>query len=840
VQTLNLIPLWKVFSGHPIFGLPRYSQRIALIGATADEAESARARLPSTTVLPISAQDSIEAIVAKLPAPDAVDHIIWMAPNDGVDHQKPEVGDALITSQQSGVLSCFRLMKALMQAGYVSRPLVITAVTRSAQAIHDFDPLYPEHAGVHGLMGAVAKEHASWKVRMLDVEAGQPCPLSAVLSVPADPTGDVWAYRKGTWYRRELAPYEPVKEVRATYRKNGVYIVIGGAGGIGEVWTEHVIRHAQAQVIWIGRREINAEIRAKQSRLAQSGPEPAYIQADAQDRSALQSACDQIRQRHGAIHGIVHAAIVLQDCSVAQMTEQRFEAALRAKVDVSVRMIQVFGAEPLDFIVFFSSLMSFGKAPGQSNYAAGCAFKDAFSQWLARSRPGIVKTMNWGYWGSVGVVASETYRARMANVGLGSIEAGEGMRALDTLLAGPFQQMAFLKATWAAAKQTLRLAADESILCNYARAPVLISPRLSPRPVPPEILEAASGAMQVELDRILCGLLREQLRALGLLAGRGGNLAPQYERWMDESLRVLAAHQEISNAWDEWARYRQAHQSDAGLTARLDLVDRMLRGLGDVLSGRRWAVELLFPKGAIGSMEQTYKNSPEVDYFNAVLADSLTEYLDARLLQDDDARIRILEVGAGTGTTTAVALARLHPYQEHVREYCYTDVSQTFLRHGEQRYADEHPYLRFHLFDVERAPGDQSMEVGGYDVVIAANVIHATKDIRRTLQNAKAVLARNGVLLLNEVVSNSLIAHLTFGLTPGWWLAADSSLRLQGSPGIPRHTWLRVLQEEGFRAVGFPALAAEHTGMQIITAQSDGVVRQSQGGPSALKQAAHN
>src|SRR5256885_8140868 len=132
-------------------------------------------------------------------------------------------------------------------------------------------------------------------------------------------------------------------------------------------------------MVWIGRRALNEDIAGKLTRLGQLGPEPHYIQADARQRQQLESAYEQIRQRHGTIHGVVNAAIVLLDKSLANMEEERFAAALMAKVEVSVRLAQVFARADLDFVLFFSSMQSFFKAAGQSNYAAGCAFKDAFA-----------------------------------------------------------------------------------------------------------------------------------------------------------------------------------------------------------------------------------------------------------------------------------------------------------------------------------------------------------------------------------------------------------------------------------------------------------------------------
>jgi hypothetical protein len=127
------------------------------------------------------------------------------------------------------------------------------------------------------------------------------------------------------------------------------------------------------------------------------------------------------------------------------MEEASFRAALSAKVDVSVRLVQVFCENQLDFVLFFSSLLSFDKPAGQSNYSAGCAFKDAFAHALGGAWPCPVKVMNWGYWGNVGIVASADYRARMARAGFGSIEAEEGMAALEVLLAAPQNQLALVK-----------------------------------------------------------------------------------------------------------------------------------------------------------------------------------------------------------------------------------------------------------------------------------------------------------------------------------------------------------------------------------------------------------
>src|SRR5205814_7020735 len=118
------------------------------------------------------------------------------------------------------------------------------------------------------------------------------------------------------------------------YRQGGVYVVIGGAGGLGTVWSEYMIRTYGANLLWIGRRQIDTAIQAKIAALARLGPQPRYLSADARDPEALQRVYDDIKQQHNRIHGVVHSAIVLLDQSLANMDEARFRAAFSAKVDI--------------------------------------------------------------------------------------------------------------------------------------------------------------------------------------------------------------------------------------------------------------------------------------------------------------------------------------------------------------------------------------------------------------------------------------------------------------------------------------------------------------------------
>src|SRR5690606_12538588 len=128
-------------------------------------------------------------------------------------------------------------------------------------------------------------------------------------------------------------------------------VVIGGAGGLGEAWTRHVIEHYQAQVIWVGRREPDdAAIAAKLQALARLGPAPIYFTADASDLDSLREVHGRNRQRWPQIHGVIHAAVGAFDRSIAESDEEQFRTVLSPKLDAGINIFEVFSAEPLDFL----------------------------------------------------------------------------------------------------------------------------------------------------------------------------------------------------------------------------------------------------------------------------------------------------------------------------------------------------------------------------------------------------------------------------------------------------------------------------------------------------------
>ena len=137
----------------------------------------------------------------------------------------------------------------------------------------------------------------------------------------------------------------------------------------------------------------------------------------------------------------------------------------------------------------------------------------------------------------------------------------------------------------------------------------------------------------------------------------------------------------------------------------------------------------------------------------------------------DRAGVRVLEIGGGTGGTTGGLVARLGGRGEYV----FTDVSPVFLAEARARFGAVAGFSTG-LLDIERAPAAQGFSAG-YDIVVAANVLHATADLRASVRHAVSLLAEDGVLVLLEGTARRAWVDLTFGLTAGWWRFEDVALR---------------------------------------------------------------
>ncbi len=247
----------------------------------------------------------------------------------------------------------------------------------------------------------------------------------------------------------------------------------------------------------------------------------------------------------------------------------------------------------------------------------------------------------------------------------------------------------------------------------------------------------------------------------------------------------------------------------------LDYIRRCGALLYDVITGLVSPIETLFPDGTSDLAEGVYERSATLRYING-LAASATEAVTSRLYGDRP--LRMLEIGAGTGSSTASILPVLPADRT---EYWYTDVTPAFFDRARERFS-AFPFLRFSTLDLERSPQEQGYPEANFDIIFASNTVHATRDIHSSLANLRGLLVPGGVLILVETTGHFAWLDMTFGLFEGWQNFADD-LR-EDNPLLAPAAWVGALESAGFyEAVALPRAGsvADHLGQHLIIARTD-------------------
>ncbi|MGC4746935.1 SDR family NAD(P)-dependent oxidoreductase [Micromonospora sp. DT201] len=769
----------------------------------------------------------------------------------------PATLDRVDAAQRDGVLALHRLVRSLDRRGLGGRPLWLCVVTAGVCPVDDAVPA-PLAAGLHALAGTVAREYPAWRVRVADLAAGDVSAPPGVVArlvdparLPAPGAAGAAVLHRDRWYVRGFRPVQgvaPADLPPVPRRSDGVYVILGGAGGVGGVLARHLAT-AGSTVVLLGRGDLGDRQRRALTEIDSCGGTGVYLRVDATDPAGLRAAKEQIVERFGAVHGIVHSAIVLRDQTLRAMDEDAFLDVLSPKVRGTVAFCAEFADQPLDFVLFFSSVQSFVGSSGQGNYAAACGFQDAYGLHLrALGHP--VTVVNWGYWGSVGVVADAAYRQRLAADGVHSIEPPEGLATMRLALSAALPQLVAVKAEPAVLRSTLPIVAEPVLVPNVPASSVPASGVDSVVPEPDPTTMAALADGWRDLEQYCTDLVAGLLRDAGLLPSTGTAVPVAWVHALAASGQVRLVDALLAVVTDAgWVRrdgdlLRAGAVTDgrrlddlpgrsADILARhptlapyLRLLDAVWPRYRDLLDGRVTPQEVLFPGGRDDLVAPVYAGDPVADHANTLVGWDVARFV-ASLAQHADRPVTVLEIGAGTGATTRRVLDVLDARVE----YHYTDVSAAFVRQGEQRLAGD-SRVRCRQLDIERDPATQGFPVAGFDLVVAANVLHATANVAATLANVKRLLRPGGRLVVNEGTRNRVYATLTFGLLNGWWRHDDRDRRLPHSPLLDRGKWREALHTAGFEHVG--AWDAVH--QTVFTATSDGFVPLGADRPSPLAQ----
>ncbi|MBI4528174.1 MAG: SDR family NAD(P)-dependent oxidoreductase [Deltaproteobacteria bacterium] len=337
------------------------------------------------------------------------------------------------------------------------------------------------------------------------------------------------------------------------------------------------------------------------------------------------------------------------------------------------------------------------------------------------------------------------------------------------------------------------------------------------------------------LDRLAAAYVIEGMRELGCAFKPGEQftvdslvnhlkIGPNYRRLTARFLRILEREGGVEKCANAWLVNRALAQQDPqklwqGLLAEfpaffaeLMLVGQCGAHLPSVLRGEMAPLQVIFPGGSTSLVEQFYQDSPSFRFYNIAVQKTVE-----RLVKHISAgkRIRILEIGAGTGGMTTYVLPKMPADRS---EYVFSDLSSLFLQRADQKFHDC-AFLKSQLLDIQENPLEQ-LRPHSFDLILASDVLHATADLRASLRNIQTLLSSQGVLILLEVVEPHEWIDLVFGLTEGWWNFRDYDLR-PDYPLIPRSHWKDILRQVGFTDIDDISFLAsdEEPGQALLLAR---------------------
>jgi phthiocerol/phenolphthiocerol synthesis type-I polyketide synthase E len=360
----------------------------------------------------------------------------------------------------------FHSLLALAQALEATAPadgrrgVVLSVVANQVEDVTGVEPLCAEKATLHGPCKVIPQEYPHIACRLIDVVlppagsaaeerlAGQIAAEMATRIEPQEGT-PVLAYRGP---HRWLKTFEPVRRDGADsprLRRQGVYLISGGLGGIGLALARHLAGNWQARLVLLGRSalpprdqwpaciasaERDAALAARLQQLLELealGAEVLVLQADVADPAQLRQAIDAARRRFGALHGVLHAAGAAGGGVLAGKSRADAEKVFAPKLQGTRHLLEALADETPDFVLLCSSLTAITGGFGQADYCAANCFLDALAAEASRQADRFVLSVNWDTWRETGMAAGQRLPEEVG------IAPEQGGRLLEALLGGP-------------------------------------------------------------------------------------------------------------------------------------------------------------------------------------------------------------------------------------------------------------------------------------------------------------------------------------------------------------------------------------------------------------------
>lgn len=368
-------------------------------------------------------------------------HVMTVSENDEI-----RTIEELEKSQEKGIYSLLYIAKALSAVEDKIDVVLISDFVSSV--VGDEDILKPENATFFGIGKAIRKENPNIRCRSIDIDeftTNEDIISEIVTSVNIAAV----AYRRGIRYVEEFCSIDinTVEDRKIKIKDEGVYIITGGAGGIGLEVAKFLSSNCNIKLALIGRSTLPSRDKWKEILdintdksvckkikgildIEDKGSEVVYFSCDISNLYDMSIIIDGLREKYGKINGVINSAGVTSVNFIFKKDKASFLNTLSPKVYGTWILDHLTAQDDMDFFIMFSSISTIFDSMGQADYIAANSYMDSYASYRdIRSKNTL--TVNWSTWKETGMACDQKFNI---NTLFKAILTSQAIEGFDTVL----------------------------------------------------------------------------------------------------------------------------------------------------------------------------------------------------------------------------------------------------------------------------------------------------------------------------------------------------------------------------------------------------------------------
>jgi polyketide synthase PksN len=295
----------------------------------------------------------------------------------------------------------------------------------------------PLGAAMSGFLKTLTLENPKFRGKVVEIASGAEARIWDELCETEWTAQEIRYDGEGRRSVRRLVLNTPTQDPAAPLplRRNGVYLITGGLGKLGVIFAEYLARNFQAKLVLLGHSAPTAAHDEKLQRLRQYGAEVLCVHGDVARLEDVERVVGETKARFSRIDGVIHAAGIHRDAFIVRKTREQIDEVLASKVYGTINLDLATRGENVELFVLFSSVSGVMGNPGQSDYAYGNRFLDAFAELRPEKRSGRTLSIGWPLWEEGGMRLSAEEVARLEEQsGISPLPTSDGIRVWEELL----------------------------------------------------------------------------------------------------------------------------------------------------------------------------------------------------------------------------------------------------------------------------------------------------------------------------------------------------------------------------------------------------------------------